>query len=101
MAPSSSDIHDIFQPLSVQGSQNQFFEHVADSVNWEIRGHSPMSKTYTSKSEFAAATLQVLREKVLTEPLRLKVINVAGGSVDSEWATVEMEAIDATCKNGE
>lgn len=35
--------------------------------------------------------------KILSEPLKLKVINVIGGG--DEWATVELEA-NATCKNG-
>lgn len=99
MAPSVSEIKQIFEPLSIQGSQSKYFDHVADDVDWTIMGHSPMSGRYTSKKEFVDATLTVLREKVLTEPLRMKVVNVIAG--DGEWAAVEMEAIDAVCKNGE
>lgn len=36
--------------------------------------------------------------KVLKEPLQLKVINVVGGG-DQDWALVELEA-NAICKNG-
>lgn len=62
-----------------------------------------MSKVYNSKSEFARDTLQYLRERVLTEPLRLEVTHVivgAGGDGEGGWATVEMKAVQAKCKNG-
>ena len=36
--------------------------------------------------------------RVLRDPLKLKVINVIGGG-DEEWAVVELKA-DAVCKNG-
>lgn len=36
--------------------------------------------------------------KVLKEPLQLKVVNVVGGG-DQDWALVELEA-NAICKNG-
>ena len=36
--------------------------------------------------------------KILSEPLKLKVVNVIGGG--DEWATIELEA-NATCKNGQ
>lgn len=36
--------------------------------------------------------------KVLREPLALKVVNVVGGG-DQDWALVELEA-NAVCKNG-
>lgn len=100
MAPSRDKILEMFSPLSQQGRQAEFFDHVDDNVNWTILGHSPMAKTYTNKKDFNDATLTVLREKVLTEPLRLKVIHVTGGGEGEECATVEMQAIDAKCKNG-
>lgn len=98
--PSREEVLSIFQPLSERGRAGAFFHHVADDVDWLLMGHSPMSGQYTSKSEFMAATLQVLGDKVLTEPLTMRVVNVVVGN-DSPEAAVEMEAIDARCKNGE
>lgn len=37
--------------------------------------------------------------RVLREPLALKVVNVVGGGRDQDWALVELKA-DAVCKNG-
>jgi hypothetical protein len=61
-------------------------------------GHSPMSSVYTSKAEFRRKTLTYLAEKVLTEPLKICVVNVVGGGEEST-AAVELKA-DAVCRNG-
>lgn len=37
--------------------------------------------------------------RILREPLALKVVNVVGGGRDQDWALVELEA-NAVCKNG-
>ena len=78
-------------------------------------GHSPMSRQYSGKQDFTDNTLKVLAERVLMEPLRLRVKSVivsseyegedgkgsegGGGETDGEVA-IELEAIDAVCKNG-
>lgn len=103
--PTARKIHAVFSPLSQQGHQREFSAYVSDTVNWDIRGHSPMSRTYTSKQDFMDSTLKVLAERVLTDPLRLRVVNVVGTlegegeEMDGEVA-VELEAIDAVCRNG-
>lgn len=98
MAPSASTIARIFAPLSTQGTQPKFFDHVSDTVHWTIMGHSPLSRQYTSKADFIRQTLTLLGQEVLTEPLVLTVHNIVAG--EGEWAAVEMTA-DAVCKNGE
>jgi len=97
--PSKEEIRSIFQPLSQAGQAPSFFEHVADDVDWTIKGHSPMSRRYDSKADFVASTLELLGTKVLTKPLTMQVANVVGGG-DSDEAVVEMEAMDAQCRNG-
>jgi len=99
MAPRTEAIADIFGRLSSPDTQKDFFNQVSDNVDWWIVGHTPMSGKYNSKQAFLDATFQVLNKKVLGGPLRLRTINVIGGG-DSDWATVEMEAIDAKCNNG-
>lgn len=59
-----------------------------------------MSRHYSSREDFVKNTIVVLRERVLTEPLRLRVVRVTGGGEGNEWSTVEMESIDAKCRNG-
>lgn len=60
-----------------------------------------MSKTYTSLSSFLDATIKVLGDSVLTEPLRLEVKNVIAMPIDDgTHAVVELAAIDALCQNG-
>lgn len=105
MPLTESQIRAIFAPAAIQGSQGQFFEHVADDVDWSIMGSSPMSKRYRSKAEFQVETLKILKEKVLTEPLRVRVLHVIVGANegprDECEAAIELEAVDAVCKNGE
>ena len=57
-------------------------------------------EVYTNKAEFQAKTLQYLGDKVLTEPLKVHVINIVGGSGEEDTVAVEMKA-DAVCRNGE
>lgn len=97
--PTGPEIAQIFAPLSQPGQGATFFTHVADDVDWTILGHSPMSRHYASKAEFQANTLGVLNERVLTEPLAMRVVNVVGGGSE-EQAVVEMVA-DRVCRNGE
>ncbi len=99
------DVLAIFSNLSSENASERtsFFDHVLDNVNWTIMGHSPMSKTYTSKYDFINATLQVLGNQVLKGPLRMYAYNaiVAAPSEDgSQQAVVEMRALDAECRNG-
>lgn len=94
--PTKPEIQDMFSTLS---TGDDFFTHVLDDVDWQIMGHSPMSRAYANKTEFQAATLKYLADKVLTEPLKMYVVNVVGGG-DEDTAAVEMKA-DAVCRNGE
>lgn len=96
--PSIPEIRSLFANLS-NGHTPVFFERVVDDVDWLIRGHSPMSGQYHSKTDFQAKTLGVLGEKVLTEPLKIYVDNIVGGG-EQDQAVVEMHA-DSQCRNGE
>ncbi|KIW74838.1 hypothetical protein Z517_11608 [Fonsecaea pedrosoi CBS 271.37] len=111
--PSAAQISRLFAPLAIQGRQHETLALLADDVDWTICGHAPpMSRRYTSRQEFLDNTLKVLRERVLTEPLRLEVRNIVVSSTASGGGeegkdeeidgdvVVELEALDATCKNG-
>ncbi|KAK5086557.1 hypothetical protein LTR05_003725 [Lithohypha guttulata] len=97
MAPSQEEVLDLFSQLAKQETQKNFFAQVRDDVNWWIVGSTPMSRTYTSKQDFQNATLEILNKKVLGQPLCMRVVNVVAGK---DQAVGELEAIDATCRNG-
>jgi ketosteroid isomerase-like protein len=100
MAPSSDEVRALFANLSARENQANFWSKVAENVDWWIVGQTPMSGKYSSKKAFLDATIEVLNGKVLDGPLLMRTVNVVGGGKESEWATVEMEAIDAKCRNG-
>ena len=58
-----------------------------------------MSKRYQSLQDFQDATFARLRRVLQNPPLRFLIRNVVGGG-DQEWASVELLAKDAVCKNG-
>lgn len=97
MAPSKQEVTELFNNMDTQEGQKKFFEHVRDDVNWWIVGSTPMSKTYTSKADFQAATLTVLNSKCFNDPLRLKLVDL---TMDGDQAVAELAAIDMVCKNG-
>lgn len=97
MAPTKDQIAQLFNKLSSPETTSEFFDGVDDNVSWWIVGTTPMSGQYDSKQAFINATLEVLNGKVLGGPLAFQTLNIVAGG---EMATVEMEAIDATCRNG-
>ena len=95
--PNSSKIATIFAGLA-SGDGPGFFSHVLDNVDWDIKGHSPMSRKYTNKQDFIDSTIKYLNDHVLAEKLKMKVVNVIGCDENGQ-AVVEMEA-DTTCRDG-
>ena len=60
-----------------------------------------MSGSYTSLQSFLDATIKVLGNDVLTEPLRLEVRDVTVMPIDGgTQAVVELASINAKCQNG-
>ena len=99
MGMTQEEVLKLFNKLSSPETQKDFFASVADDVNWFIAGSTKMSGTWPSKKAFTDATLEILNNKVLAGPLCFKPVHVIAGA-DGEWANVEMEAMDAKCKNG-
>jgi len=54
--PTKPEIQNMFSTLSTAGD---FFAHVLDDVDWQVMGHSPLSRAYANKTEFQAATTKV------------------------------------------
>jgi hypothetical protein len=84
----------IFAPLEA-GSGAQFFEHVADNVDWTVEGTHPLAGRYLSKRDFQAHTFARL-DKLLPGGTQLHVQSVL---VDGDWAVVELRS-HATARNG-
>lgn len=97
MSPTKEELTTLFQNLETTEGQKVFFDRVRDDVNWWIVGSTPMSKTYTSKKDFQAATFSVLNSKCFDDPLKLKLVDL---TVGEDQAVAELAAIDAVCKNG-
>lgn len=104
MPLSTSDVESHFAHLGNPDPSKRrvfFDEHVSPDVNWTVSGSTPMSATYTSLHSFLDATIQVLGNDVLKEPLRLQVKNVIAMPVSGgTYAVVELAAVDAECQNG-
>lgn len=101
MAPTADQIKQTFAPLGERDKGSEFFDHVSDDVKWTVIGHTSISGVYTNKQAFVDATLSLLRDRVLTEALRIEVFRVIGGGPDSDWAAVQLRAAEGTrCKNG-
>ena len=90
----SATVRRIFAHLEA-GSGDQFFEHVADDVDWTVEGTHPLAGRYRSKSAFVASTFARLN-KILPGGTQLHVQNVL---MDGKWAVVELKS-HATALNG-
>lgn len=93
--PTPSQIHTIF--TSLEQNPSQFFHHhLADDLDWEIKGtFCPISRHYTSKSDFLA--LAKTLDASFASPLNLQVQNIL---CDGAQAAVELRAVDTRCRNG-
>ncbi|KAK3069094.1 hypothetical protein LTR53_012833 [Teratosphaeriaceae sp. CCFEE 6253] len=120
MAPSRSEIESLAAHLA-SADQSPFFARVSPDVVWDVMGAilatprprettiadlcsfsragtHPAAGHFTSLETWKHGALGVINQR-LTEPLKLKIVNVSGGGADQEWATVELEA-NGVCKNG-
>ena len=87
-------VQEIFRSL-VSGDGKEFFDHVAEDVDWIVEGTHPLAGHYRSKSDFLAHTFEKLN-KVLPQGAQLGVEHTL---VSGDWAVVELRS-DATAKNG-
>ena len=78
-----------------QGDGMALFNLIADQVQWTITGSSPISGTYTSKTDFIEQALKPQREH-LTGPPTAQVHNILA---EDDWVVVQWEG-KATTKTG-
>ena len=86
-------VRKIFKGLET-GDEADFFEHVADDVDWTVMGTHPLAGHYRSKMTFLAGTFAKLG-KVLPKGVQLSVEHLI---VKDEQAVVELHS-GATAKN--
>ncbi|MEX3010047.1 nuclear transport factor 2 family protein [Hoeflea sp. TYP-13] len=88
------DVIDLFAHLET-GHADEFFQRVAEDVQWTVMGTHPLAGTYTSKEEFLNATFRRL-DKILEQGVRLKVTHTY---LEGSTAIVEMESL-SVAKSG-
>jgi uncharacterized protein len=94
MAVTEREVRALFSKLE-SGDGKQFFDHVADDVDWTVEGTHPLAGHYQSKEEFFSHTFAILN-KVLPEGTQLRVENVL---TSGDWAVVELRSM-AIARNG-
>ncbi|DBB02835.1 hypothetical protein WJX77_010132 [Trebouxia sp. C0004] len=86
----------VFHNLEISGQAAHFLSHVADNVDWTVKGTHPLAGQYSSKQHFQEAALAKIGANI-KEPLVMRVTSVL---VDQDWAVVEMFADGAEAKEG-
>jgi len=94
--PTRDEIESLCSHLATS-DPSKFFDRVSPDVEWDVMGTHPCAGHFTSLQSWKDGAFGPIN-KVLREPLQLKVRNIAGGG-DQAWAVVELEA-NAVCKNG-
>ena len=94
MAVSESEVRKLFSKLE-RGDGREFFNHVANDVDWIVEGTHPLAGHYHSREEFFSHTFARLN-KVLPGGTQLHVESVL---LCGDWAVVELRSM-ATARNG-
>jgi uncharacterized protein len=94
MTITSESVRAVFKGLE-SGDGADFFQHVADDVDWTVMGTHPLAGHYLSKQAFRDGTLAKLG-KVLPRGAQLNVEHLF---VQGDAAVVELHSL-ATAKNG-
>lgn len=83
--PAAADVEDLFGKLADPDTSIEFFERVADDVDWTVMGTHPLAGRYRGRSEFIEATFDRLAP-LMRDGVRLEVehIYIAGDTVIAE-----------------
>ncbi|KNG48005.1 hypothetical protein DDE82_002270 [Stemphylium lycopersici] len=94
--PTLEKAQEIFALIDA-GELQAFFEHVADDVDWTVKGtYCPTSGHYPSKQAFQEGTRTLT--STWATPLKLVVQDIIFDGKSK--AAVELKAVDVECKNG-
>jgi ketosteroid isomerase-like protein len=86
MALQRSAIEDLFRLLEHPDTTSEFFDHVADDVQWTVMGTHPLAGTFSSKAEYLAATFGRL-SPLMRAGTHIRLVDLY---VDGDTAVVEM-----------
>jgi ketosteroid isomerase-like protein len=87
VALSQDTVHSLFQNLE-EGKTDDFFEHVAEDVEWTVMGTHPLAGHYTSKKAFREATFAKLAP-FFPQGLHLHIKEI---TISGARAVVELQA---------
>ena len=83
-----ADRRELFERLADPATAKEFWERVADDVDWTVQGTHPLAGRYRGKEAFRAATFERLAG-VLPDGVALSVGHFY---LDGDTAIVELEA---------
>ena len=94
MGITEPEIRELFSKLE-RGDGKEFFNHVANNVDWIVQGTHPLAGHYHSRDEFFSHTFARLNNVLPGgTQLRVESVLICGG-----WAVVELRSM-ATARNG-
>lgn len=82
----------LFGALARPETTSQFFERVADNVDWTVQGTHPIAGHFTSKKDFLAATFDRLTA-LMRDGTQLEVRHLV---VDGPTVVAELRAMSTT-----
>jgi ketosteroid isomerase-like protein len=83
---------DLFAKLEDPATSDQFFDQVAEDVNWTVMGTHQLAGTYRDKKSFHAATFDRLTP-LMRDGVRLRLQNLY---LDDDTAIAELQATSTT-----
>jgi hypothetical protein len=88
---------ELFATLADPATQADFWENVAEDVDWTVLGTHPLAGRYRGREEFRAATFERLAG-VLPDGVALEIAHLHN---DGDTAIVELEARGTTAEGAE
>lgn len=95
-AVTRTTLENVFSSISESGLGEAFQDTLADDLVFTVTGTSPLSGTYTSKSEYLKNVLEPLHEQLDTA-LRPTLEQIL---VDGQWGTVRFRTEGVYGRNG-
>jgi ketosteroid isomerase-like protein len=83
----------LFAKLQDPASQPQFWDRVADDVDWTVEGTHPLAGRYHDKAQFIEATFARLARKAVPGGVKLEVTHLY---VDGDTTIAEMHSTSTT-----
>ena len=87
-----SDRENLFQHLADPAATPEFFERVAEDVDWTVEGTHPLAGRYRSKAAFSTATFDRLTP-LMQDGVALEVTHLF---VDGDTTIAELHATSTT-----